>query len=190
MTFGVISAVCYEKVAKKIVRSDSGRSEAFAKGWMGKMVNNEEKESFRLCTPTSSHTGHMLWTWCNGVAAQPINIHKRHWKDLKPEASALESFRRWLSNDQSFTKDPGNGTFTYTSKCCSDSLTKSGGGGVLMSDTLNVIVPAPTDHAPFGAGPRNFEQPLLEVQSVVDGKIGFSEEFFQVVFLSWISLIF
>ena len=48
---------------------------------------------------------------------------------------------------------------------------------------LNVIVQAPIDHAPFGAGPRNFEQSLLEVQSVVDKKIGFSEQIFHVVFL-------
>ena len=52
-----------------------------------------------------------------------------------------------------------------------------------MSDTLNVIVQAPINHAPCGAGPRNFEQSLLEVQSVVDKKIRFSEQFFQVVFL-------
>ena len=62
--------------------------------------------------------------------------------------------------------------------------------GVRMSATLNVIVPAPTDRAPLGTGPQNFEQSLLEVQSVVDVKIGFFEEFFHVVFLGQGSLIF
>ena len=62
--------------------------------------------------------------------------------------------------------------------------------GVRMSATLNVIDPAPTDRAPLGTGPRNFEQSLSEVQSVVDVKIGFSEEFFHVVFLGQRSLIF
>ena len=56
--------------------------------------------------------------------------------------------------------------------------------GVRTSATLNVIVPAPTDRAPLGTGPQNFEQSLLEVQSVVDVKIGFFEEFFHVGFLS------